>query len=123
MPGGRRDDRGQKKQTCKAKHATSPARGLRARCRVLGLAPFLGSLSIARQAEVIGLPQQTLTCAMVVMAARAQLPQAMLAGVIRGYMHVRQENGRGQSGMLAVAVFLSDAIGVVPAVLAACGTA
>jgi hypothetical protein len=83
-----------KKQTCKAKHATSPARGLRARCRVLGLAAFFGSLAITRQTEVIGLPQQTLSCAVVVVVAWAQLPQVMLADVIRWTVAVRPESGR-----------------------------
>jgi len=56
--------------------------------RVLGLTALLGSLTITRQTQVIGLPQQTLSCTMVLMAARAQLPQVMLAGVIRGYIGV-----------------------------------
>ena len=89
-------------------------RSARAR-RVLGLAAFFGSLAITRQTEVIGLPQQTLSCAVVVVVAWAQLPQVMLAGVIRGSMHVRQESGSGDSGMLAtIAAFLSDAIGPCP---------
>jgi hypothetical protein len=64
------------------------ASGLGAGGRVLSLTALLGLLTITRQTQVIGLPQQTLSCAMVVMATRAQLPHVMLAGVIRGYIGV-----------------------------------
>src|SRR5215470_5082185 len=60
--------------------------GLDACGRALGLTAFLGSLAITCETEVIGLPQQTLACAVVVMAARTQLPQVVLASVIRGYI-------------------------------------
>jgi hypothetical protein len=63
----------------------------------LGLTAFLGSLAITRETEVIGLPQQTLACAEVVVAAGAQLSQVMLAGVIRWCIAVRQKFMRRES--------------------------
>src|SRR5262245_41265945 len=51
----------------------------RASLGALDLTAFLGSLAITRETEVIGLPQQTLACAVVVVAAGAQLSQVMLA--------------------------------------------
>ena len=62
--------------------------------RALGLTVFLGSLALTRETEVIGLPQQTLACIVVVMAAGTQLSQVMLAGIICWYIAVRQDRGR-----------------------------